>query len=215
MIIGSGVTRVADIRQLGFVKAFKVDKDSAVFSAVSGVLYNANETTLYRYPVYKTKKSFYASETLTSIGEYAFADTSLENIELYDGITSVGKFAFSNADNLTELELPGTVTTLQAHAFYDCDDLIEIALPEKLTKLKYGLFKGCNSLEDVFIPERVTKILPLCFSECESLEKLFIPQSVAQVSSYFDYKSNISLELDQKNQYFKLEDGKLIRKAKK
>lgn len=215
MIIGANVLRVADIRALGFVKAFKVDKDSNVFSVVSGVLYNTNETTLYRFPVYKSKKSYYATEKLRTIGEFAFSDTSLEYVEFYDGLTTIGEKAFYNADNLAELELPGTVVKLGAHAFLDCDELEEVALPEKLSTLKYGVFKGCDSLEHVIIPESVNKILPLCFSQCESLEKLFIPKSVAQVSNYFDYKAKIELEIDPKNPYLLLEDGKLSPRAKK
>ena len=215
MHIGPNVTRVADIEQLGFVKAFKVDKESMVFSVVSGVLYNANETTLYRYPVYKNKKSYYASEKLVNIGEYAFSNTTLENIELYDGLSSVGEFAFYNADNITSIELPGTVTSLNNFAFLDCDELEEVALPEKLSTLKYGLFKGCDSLENVIIPESVNKMSALCFSECESLKKLFIPKSISHISPYFNYDSKINFELDVKNPYFKLENNTLVSRIKK
>ena len=215
LIIGANVTRVADVNALGFVKAFKVDKNSTAFSVVSGVLYNKSETTIYRYPVYKTKKAYYAPETLRTIGEYAFAGVSLEKIELYDGVTSVNDHAFYNADNLLELDLPGTIVNLSNFAFLDCDNLKEVLLPEKLSALHYGVCQNCISLEEVLIPDSVTKINAMAFAGCEKMENLFIPKSVALVSSYFNDNTEFKLELDSQNPYLKFKDGKLVANTKK
>ncbi len=148
MIIGKNVVDVADFRELGYVSEFKVNKESTVFSARSGVLYNADKTVLYRYPVYRNASSFRATEDLTRIGNCAFYDSSLEHIEVYDGVLTLGNEAFKNCKKLKEFVMPGTVNVLGHSVFLKTAlRLKKFSFPKCCEKYRFSTFANCKSLE--------------------------------------------------------------------
>lgn len=60
---------------------------------------------------------------VTSIGEYAFANTRLANVVIPDSIKSIGDWAFDTCMNLTSVTIPNSVTTIGECAFgYYQDD---------------------------------------------------------------------------------------------
>ena len=68
--------------------------------------YNCNKLTRIKLPVnIKTLSSFSLAYT-----------TALKNIEIPDGVTTIGSYAFTNA-NLTDINIPKSVTTIEDSAF--------------------------------------------------------------------------------------------------
>ena len=59
-----------------------------------------------------------------------------------DGVTTIGRNAFSNNIRLTSLTLPPSVTTIETYAFYGCHNLEEINL-ENVTNKSDDAFRGC------------------------------------------------------------------------
>ena len=47
------------------------------------------------------------------------------------------------------------VTTIGKDAFYDCDNIVQITLPEGLTTIQKYAFDGCSSLQTIFFPSKV------------------------------------------------------------
>ena len=50
-------------------------------------------------------------------------------------------------DQITALEVEEGVTSIGSYAFFDCTGLTSVSLPESLTKLGRSCFSGCDSLE--------------------------------------------------------------------
>ena len=118
---------------------------------------------------------------LTEIPNYCFIQcTSLKHVDLegMTSLTTVGRGAFQNCDQLTSIRLPETVEEIWSYAFYDCDKLSSIHLGSNL-KIVYPLtFYSCNSLKHVTLPDTVTTINERAFGGCTKLESIIIPESV-------------------------------------
>ncbi|MGN0583971.1 MAG: leucine-rich repeat protein [Ruminococcus sp.] len=117
----------------------------------------------------ESENEFVIPKQITSIGAYAFFGCCYEdywtnfdeeksvNIQLNEGLTSIGDYAFSNIMYLREMELPDSLLTLGKSAFSETS-LESMTIPSKITAIPDSLFKGCSNLETVILPEGITKI---------------------------------------------------------
>lgn len=106
--------------------------------------------------------------TVTSVGNSAFARTSLSNIVIPDTVTSIGSRAFSQTP-ISTIVIPDGITTINQNLFMGCKSLASITIPENVTSIGISAFQGCISLESVTIPSKVTSIGGYAFARCESL----------------------------------------------
>lgn len=99
----------------------------------------------------QTIRSFYPHHCgwFTMIGTEAFADSSVEYVELFGSITTIGDRAFAGCANLTELALPASLETIGEGAFAGCTGITEITLPASLVSIGSGAFDGCTNLSKV------------------------------------------------------------------
>lgn len=98
-----------------------------------------------------------------------------------EGVTKIGKEAFSRRSSLKKINIPKGVTEIGAHSFAWCTNLEKIELPEEITILEDFLFEGCQKLEKVVIPQKVTSIGGETFLMCESLNEVEIPIGVEEI----------------------------------
>ena len=70
----------------------------------------------------------------------------LREINLPDGVTSIGNNAFQGCTNLALTVLPDGVTSIGNNAFYGCTNLALTVLPDGITSIGNGAFTGCTSL---------------------------------------------------------------------
>ena len=97
-----------------------------------------------------------------------------------EGITAIGKYAFSGRKALTQVALPESVTMIHHMAFYNCAKL-ENATLGNATEIGYKAFYKCEELKEINIPDTVTVIHPEAFHSCVSLTKIVIPDSVVTI----------------------------------
>lgn len=125
---------------------------------------------------------------------------SLTDVELPDGMTTVGESAFYDCASLTNIALPDSVRYIAGSAFRGCG-MTEIELPVRLKGLGVGAFaysaltkidlsrcveltalsEGCfqySKLKEVVIPERFTVIPYMCFYNIATLEKIDFGEAV-------------------------------------
>ena len=78
---------------------------------------------------------------LTSIGEYAFADSSLSELELPASLISIGKRAFYGTHELRSLDLPNQLTTIGDNAFGFLNNIKHLDIPDSVTSIGEQAFQ--------------------------------------------------------------------------
>ena len=101
-----------------------------------------------------------------------------------DGVTSVAKDAFAEAEGLTEIIFPESLKTVD-FSFSEMIDIERVVIPAWIENfsLETCQFSGCYSLQSVTIlcPVKETRIPDACFASCESLASVLLPDSVVSV----------------------------------
>ncbi len=120
-------------------------------------------------------------EDVTSIGNYAFKNSSLMRVTIPEGVASIGEGAFCYCNNLTRVTIPEGVTSIGYGAFCYCGSLMDVSISKSVTSIGISAFRGCNNLKSVTIPEGVTRIGDNAFSGCRSLTSVTIPDSVTNL----------------------------------
>jgi hypothetical protein len=124
-----------------------VDSRNTVYASIDGVLFDKNIETIITYPMGKTARTY----TIPS------------------SVTSIGKRAFYECSNLTNITILSSVTDIGDSAFYGCRSLIIVTIPSSVTRIGERAFDSCSSLTSVTIPSSVMFIGNWAFSECSSL----------------------------------------------
>lgn len=98
-------------------------------------------------------RSFYPHHCgwFTTIGNEAFADSSVEYVELFGSITTIGDEAFRNCMNITELSLPESLTSIGSGAFKGCTGVTDLTLPASLTSVGSGALEDCPNLKKLVV----------------------------------------------------------------
>ncbi len=102
--IGSGCTSISTV---AFINAYSIDEITVAennknFTAVDGVLYNKDKTTLVLYPKNRSGE-FAVPDTVTTIADYAFDNApKLTKVTIGENVKSVGTGAFRNCNSLKQ-----------------------------------------------------------------------------------------------------------------
>ena len=146
-------------------------------------------------------------ETVTLIGNNAFAETGLTNVtfsgtpqiqflsgfgniqslthlDIPDSVTWISGYAFSNS-GLESIKLPANLTTIEQYAFEN-SNIKELTIPNSVESIDAGAFKNMPQLEKVTLPdnEKFTSIRTNLFYGSENLKEVNIPDSVKYIGEY-------------------------------
>lgn len=153
-----------------------------------------------------------AAGTLTVSGTGAMKDYNYEGAPWYqsrdsiqavvveNGVTSIGRMAFSGCSSLTGITLPEGVTTIGRMAFFGCSSLSSITIPEGVTAIDIDAFY-CSGLKDVSITDldawrRIDfanfYATPMCnggnlLLNGQKLVSVTVPEGVTEVKAYTFY----------------------------
>ena len=86
---------------------------------------------------------------VSRIGAWAFEKSAVTRIEIPEGVTSVGRYCFSECRDLAEIVLPESLTSLGDCAFILCTSLTALTLPEALTEVGQNPFCYCTALTEL------------------------------------------------------------------
>jgi serine/threonine protein kinase len=111
----------------------------------------------------------------------SFRNQNIESYVIPSSVTSIGDYAFSGCDTLSEIVIPSSVTSIGVAAFLGCYSLSKIVIPSSVTSIGDGAFSSCSSLSEIVIPSSVTSIGDLAFSHCYFLSEIVIPSSVTSI----------------------------------
>lgn len=152
-------------------------------------------------------KTFYGCSDLTnvvlpqgikSINEEAFCVCGIKNIQIPDGVTSLGNNVFSSCTNLTNVELPKSLTQIGCNAFkytkikeldlsnltslndsicQSCEELTKIVLNKELNSIGNNAFDWCVKLTNINLPNKLKSIGNNAFSN-SGLSTIVLPQNL-------------------------------------
>ncbi len=95
---------------------------------------------------------------ITGVGSSCFEDCStVTSLTLSNTVITIGDYAFAGT-SIDKLTLPVNVTTIGDSAFEGCSALKSVSLPEKLDTIGQAAFRAPNALTSMYIPESVTYI---------------------------------------------------------
>ena len=113
-----------------------------------------------------------ATFSVNRIGNYAFyACNNINRITIPNSVTSIGDCAFASCD-LTYLFIPNTIVSIGVAAFADCDIMTNVTIGNSVTRIGDGAFAGCSRLTSVTIPPNVFSIGEFVFSGCSNLNSI-------------------------------------------
>jgi len=170
---------------------------------------------------------------VTDIGNSAFYDcTSLTNIIIPEGVTTIEYDAFRDCTALEIIILPNSITSIESYAFYntafynDPDNWhdgmlyydtvllqadINVSDPNIIkdgtTMIAGGAFSWCLDLTSIHIPNSVTMVGESAFYNCSALTKIEIPDSVLRIERWaFRYCSGLlDISMSKNIEYIGLE----------
>lgn len=88
----------------------------------------------------------------------------VSTIDVKNGISNLGDFAFSSAYSITEISLPNSLTDIGENAFEHATGLTTLILPDSLETIGKNAFSNLENLESLVIPTSITEIGDYAFS---------------------------------------------------
>lgn len=100
----------------------------------------------------------------------------------FDGdIQSIGAYAFSGCESLSDCVLPDSVSNIGQYAFFDCKGITFFRVPDKVTTINTYTFANCTSLYWVDCGLGVQSIEPFAFAGCPTARYIAINGSATEV----------------------------------
>lgn len=175
---GKNVESFKGIVSLPELKTISVSESNPNFYSYDNCLYSADNVLM----LVPTKQQLVTiKNTTTSIGESAFAISTVQSITIPDSVTSIGTKAFYNCENLKKLYIPETVTSIGDSAFENCYKLRILDIPTPVESIGKKAFKNCINLSSVILPDSLKAIGDDAFNSCDSLKGIVIPENVESI----------------------------------
>ena len=186
--------------------SIEVSGNNKNYSSTDGVLFNKDKSELITYPAGKTDSEYAIPNSVTSIGNYAFAcSTNLTSVSIPNSVTSIGYGAFLGCSSLTSVTIPDSVISIGDYAFSYCESLTSVTIPNSVTSIDehafyntayyndesnwnngvlyisdclIGINGDFDSTTDYIIKDGTRFIADSVFSNCDNLISVTIPNSV-------------------------------------
>ena len=149
LLPSSGCTALRDI---------EVSEANSNYSSDNGVLLNAQQTNILWFPMGK-QGEYSLPSTITSIGNYAFKECSIETFILPDNMNEIGQGAFMDS-KVKEVKLPANLKRIPTSTFQGCKQLKVVRIGSKTEAISDYAFDLCP-LTDIYVE---AKLPPVCSS---------------------------------------------------
>lgn len=196
------------------------DADSELL--IEGSLVTGNGSDLNELPKYTivdgrivADQAYYRSQTLKEvilpngieeIGQFSFARSSIQKVQLPVGVKTIGYGAFYHCDNLVEVELPETIETVEPNAFShtawvknflaagDADYLISggvlvayrgqqstVNVPDGVRVIAAEAFANHTEIKELVLPKSLIIVGEAAFENCSNLSTVVLGEQLKQI----------------------------------
>ena len=156
---------------MGNLARFEVRPGSNAFTAVDGVLYSLDGSTIVHYPP-QHGTVFTMPAVVTSVGAYAFADAPLTAVNFSAALQNIGSHAFSGTA-LRSVTLPDSVRVIDDYAFSGCSALSLVMFDGEPESIGSDCFFGSSGQMMVFGPvygaDGVTLSVPADYAKANQI----------------------------------------------
>ncbi len=137
------------------------------------------------------------SDGIEEIQLSAFYKSSVVSVQLPSSIKTIANNAFTGCMSLKEINLPDGLLSIGSATFKDCLELEQITLPASVKEISNNLFNGCLKLKSFNVPAGITSIGDSAFAGCEQLGQITIADTVTKIgaSAFEGCKAVTSLAL--------------------
>ena len=141
----------ADDNVCGENLTWALENDETLIISGTGAMtdYDSAEAVPW-YSEYESIKTVIIEDTVSSIGNFAFASSAISSVTIGSGVTKIGKSAFRGCEFLTEISIPEGVSEIGEFAF-SYTPLINITIPSSVSVIKDQAFSYCSSLTDITV----------------------------------------------------------------
>lgn len=157
----------------------------------------------YPVKIANTKPIFYGKLTVPATVKW--------NDKVYK-VVAIGKKAFVNDVNLTEVVLPSGLVKIDDFAFEGCTNLRSIIFPGNKVTFGSGTFFRCTSIANVTLGSDWTTFDMKVFRWSEDLEEINIPAKLEKITNLKSMKHLRKITVDPNNNAFTAVDGILYNK---
>lgn len=130
----------------------------------------------------------YIPNTVTTIGTYAFASSSVKEVNLPDSLTTIGDGAFQ-LSGITSVEIPSGIKTVPYNAFYNCPNLRDVVVPSTVDEVVSHAFE-MSGIVNLTVGARIINYFS--FGWLNSLEQLTILDGVETINEFSFYSPSAS-----------------------
>lgn len=156
--IPASATSVLPSAGCSALQGISVSGANSHYIGKDGVLLNADATRIVWFPMGKSG-SYTLPSTVTSIGDYAFKECSIETFTFPDNITTLGTGVFMNS-KVKDVKMPGSLRLVPTATFQGCTLLHVVRLGSKTEMISDYAFSDCP-LTDIYVDAQLP---PVCKS---------------------------------------------------
>ena len=189
----ASVTLPAGVAELGMyafsscasLTNIMVEAGNANYSALDGILFDNDKTTLIRYPGGKTG-SFTVPAGVTAIESEAVSGCVwLTDLILPASVTFIGEYALEDCTHLTNITVEAANASYRSQEGVLFDKLLttliqyppgkalgSYTIPPGVARIEGSAFRGCTRLASIAIPAGVYTIGSEAFEDCAGLKEL-------------------------------------------
>lgn len=134
--------------------------------------------------------------------------SNIKTVDIQNGVTSIGSYAFFNCSSLTSVSIGDSVTNIGAYAFSGCTGLpvinniryadkclIEVVnktlssyiIKDDTRLIGSNAFRDCKVLTSISIPDSVKSIGENAFYDCSNMTSVTIGNGVTSIGGYAFY----------------------------
>ena len=120
-------------------------------------------------------------DSIKVIESDAFASSTLEEINLPEGLEDIGYEAFEYCQSLKSITIPDSVTFISSWAFNNCTSLESAKIGSGVMSINNYTFANCTSLKELTLSEGLESIGDEALIGCTSLKSITVPKSVNEI----------------------------------